>query len=392
MSNIQLSRRNFFKQAASGLAVGTLAGLSPIALSSTNVAVSKASSVMYGPQPGVAKLNANENPYGPSDAAIAAIMQASKNGGAYYAYDAGLTLMDMIAEKYGLARENISLSAGSSGVLSSTALMASKKGAILGPDLFWDTTAKAPERQGSPSMKRLVKTADLSIDLDAFYDAISDDVAMVQVTNPNNPTGTIVDPKKLEAFCIKASKKCLVLVDEAYNELTDNPPAHSMIKLINQGHNVVVARTFSKIYGLAGMRVGYLLSSAENIEQISKFGMGGYSMNQAGLAAAIASFNDEKFLKFSRDKIEQAREMVMAAVKANGLSALPSTTNFIYVNLGTGNAEVFREKMAEQNVLIRGIYQDYNNWSRVSMGAIEHVQQYIDAMPIALEGMYKAAV
>jgi histidinol-phosphate aminotransferase len=215
---------------------------------------------------------------------------------------------------------------------------------------------------------------------------------MVQVTNPNNPTGTTVDPKALEAFCIKASKKCLVLVDEAYNELTDSPEKHSMIHLINKGHNVVVARTFSKIYGLAGLRVGYLLSTPENIDAISRFGMGGYSMNQAGLAAAIASFNDEAFLTYSKEKIIEGRSMVFDAVKANGLTALPSTTSFVFVNLGNGNAEVFRQKMAEQNVMIRGIYQDYTNWSRVSMGRIEDVQKYVNAMPIALEAMYQSVV
>jgi len=108
-------------------------------------------------------------------------------------------------------------------------------------------------------------------------------------------------------------------------------------------------------------------------------------MNQAGLAAAIASYNDEAFLKMSKSKIVEGREMVFDAVKANGLIALPSATNFIFVDLGSANAEIFRQKMAEQNVLVRGIYQDYNNWSRVSMGLISDVQQYVDAMPRALE-------
>lgn len=387
-----LNRRAFLSAAFSGTAVGALATIAPFSLAASAQDSSLIKSVQYGPVPGVAKLNANENPYGPSPAALEAIVKASTQGGAYYANDAGTTLLDMIAEKFSLARENVTLSAGSSGVLSSTAIMAANTGKILGPDLFWDTTARAPERQGHGEILRLPKTVDLSIDLEAFYTAITDDVSMVHVTNPNNPTGTALDPDALRAFCIKASKKCLVLVDEAYNELTDMPEKHSMVSLIKQGHNIVVARTFSKIYGLAGMRVGYLLSSAENIENISKFGIGAYAMNQAGLAAAIASFNDEGFLTYSKNKIIEGREMVMAAVKANGLSALPSTTNFVFVHLGNGNAELFREKMAEQKVLIRGIYRDYTNWSRVSMGRIEDVQKYVDAMPRALEAMHKAVV
>ena len=162
----------------------------------------------------------------------------------------------------------------------------------------------------------------------------------------------------------------MVLVDEAYNELTDDPESNSMVPLIKSGHNVVVARTFSKIYGLAGMRVGYMIAAPETIEKISQFGMGSYGLNQAGIAAAVASYNDEIFLKHSKAKVVEARQMVSEAVAANGLKALPSQTSFMFVDLGDLNAETFRQEMAKENVLIRGIYQDYTNWSRVSMGKI----------------------
>jgi len=311
-------------------------------------------------------------------------MQASAKG-AYYAAEPYKVLVDMIAEKNGLSSSQISLSAGSSGVLSYAANAAATKGLILGPDLFWDTTAKAPQKTGGAKIKRIAKTTDLSIDLDAMYAAIDADVAMVHVTNPNNPTGCLLDAGKLRDFCIKASKKTLVLVDEAYNEVTDMPEKNSMVSLVREGHNVIVAKTFSKIYGLAGMRVGYMMGSEENTANINRFSLGGYAMNQAGLAAAIASYNDEAFLNMSKSKIVEGREMVLDAVKANGLTALPSATNFVFVDLAQGNAEIFRQKMAEQNVLIRGIYQDYNHWSRVSMGLIPDVQKYVNALPRALE-------
>ena len=238
---------------------------------------------------------------------------------------------------------------------------------------------------------RVPNKADLSIDLDAIYNAIDDDIAMVHICNPNNPTGKLLDPKELRKFCIKASKKTLVLVDEAYNELIDDGPKHSMIPLINEGHNIIVARTFSKIYGLAGMRVGYMLGSEENMDFINKYGLGGYSINQAGLAAAIASYNDEAFKDFSRQKVKEGRDIIMDAVKTNGLSALPSTTNFVFVNLGDdGDANAFRKAMEEQDVLIRGQYRTYQQWSRVSTGRIEDVKKYAAAVPKALDEMYKA--
>ena len=321
------SRRLFIGGTVAASAIGA-SGISHLVSAQSVSASASPSSVMYGPKPGVAKLNANENPFGPSPKALDAIAKASAEGGAFYAYPAAMTLLDMIAERYGITRRHISLSAGSSPILSYAALAASKNGKILGPDLFWDTTSKAPEKQGAPEIVRVANTAELDIDLDAMYAAIDDSIGMVHICNPNNPTGKVLDPNKLREFCIKASKKTLVLVDEAYNELIDEPPKHSMIPLVKAGHNVIVARTFSKIYGLAGMRVGYLIASEENTEWINRYGMGGYTLNQAGLAAAIASYNDDAFLTFSKEKIYEGKSMVMDAVKANGLTALPSSTNF----------------------------------------------------------------
>jgi histidinol-phosphate aminotransferase len=341
----------------------------------------------YGPAPGVAKLDANENPYGPSPAAIRAMAEACSMG-AYYAGGCPMParLKDMISERFAIPAAQVSLSSGSSGVLTYFALAKAREGKILGPDLFWDTTTKGALRQGG-EMIRTARTADLGVDLDALYDAITPGVSMVQICNPNNPTGMIVDPAALRAFCIRASKQCTVLIDEAYNEITDDPAANSMAPLIAEGHDVVVARTFSKIYGLAGMRVGYMLASEENTARIARFGMGDYALNQPGVAAAVASFDDGGFVDFSRERILEARALITSAAQANGLSVAPSQTSFVYVNLGPLNADDFKAEMARQNVLIRGVYQDYSGWSRVSCGRLEHVQQYAAALPRALEAL-----
>ncbi|EED33052.1 putative histidinol-phosphate aminotransferase [gamma proteobacterium NOR5-3] len=338
---------------------------------------------LYGPAPGVAKLNANENPYGPSKKALAAIQEASLSG-SYYADQSAMALRAMIAERNGVDPEYVAISSGSSGVLAATAINAAQSGNILGPDLFWDTTSLAVEQQNVAKIVRLPKDAGLEIDLDAMYAAIDDSISMVQVVNPNNPTGLLTDPVALKAFCIKASKKATVLVDEAYNEVTDAPESNTMVSLVRDGHDVIVARTFSKIYGLAGMRIGYIIAAPETIENIGKYGIGSYGLNQAGLAAAIASYEDAEFMDASRAKIREGREMVYSALKENGLTGLPSQTNFIFADLGSINAQTFREAMEKENVLIRGIYRDYTNWSRVSMGRLEHVQMYVDALPKVL--------
>jgi len=384
----QLNRRSFLGSSAA--ITGSLAAVSAFqtpAAAATSASV-VATALSYGPAPGIAKLNANENPYGPSKAALVQMYEASKLG-SYYVGESVETLKAMIAERNNVTPEHIALSSGSSGVLSYLAVAVSQQGKMLGPDLFWDTTAKAGVRQGG-EIKRLPKTDDLGIDLDAMYAAITPDVALAHITNPNNPTGTVLETEELRTFCKTASKKTKVLLDEAYNELTDDPDGNSMVDLINEGYDVLVARTFSKIYGLAGMRVGYMIASPENIELLNRYGLGDYAMNQAGVAAAVASYNDWAFLEVSKSRILEAREMIADGLKANGLSALPSATNFMFVDLGNLDAEIFRQKMAEQNVLIRGIYRDYTNWSRVSMGKIDAVQQYVDALPKALEATQAA--
>ena len=379
MKNLGLSRRSFFA-ASAALSGGALLGTNAVKANTGGYT----SNPLYGPPVGAAKLNANENPYGPSPSAIAAMSEAIGKG-AYYVNSTAETLKEMIAERHGLTKDHIILSSGSSGVLTSLAMMAAEKGNILGSDLFWDTTSRMGTRNSASEIVRLPKTDDIAVDLDAMYFAVDDTIAMAQICNPNNPTGSIVSPQKLKMFCEKTSQATMVLVDEAYNEVTDDPEGNSMVPLVKAGHNVVVARTFSKIYGMAGMRVGYMIAAPETAELISAYGMGSYGLNQAGIAGAVASYNDTKFLAYSKSKIIEAREMISEAVMANGLMALPSQTSFMFVNLGSINAEDFRQGMAKENVLIRGIYQDYTNWSRVSMGKIPDVEQYIAAIPKVLD-------
>jgi len=181
------------------------------------------------------------------------------------------------------------------------------------------------------------------------------------------------------------SKKALVIVDEAYNEITNDPDKNTMIGLVKSGHNVAVSRTFSKIYGLAGLRIGYIISQPEIIQSIIKNGTGHFSISLTGLAGAISSYNDQEFLTYSKSKIIETREMVNEAAVSNGLSTLPSQTNFVFVNIGDLNANEFRDQMKKHGILIQGQYGMFSNWSRVSMGKVEDIQRYIDALPRVLE-------
>ena len=363
-------RRAFLGQAglAAGLGAAPLPGLS-LAAAAPQVEPD------FGPKLGQALLSRNENPYGPAPSALKAIAETAQMG-CYY-NDRGMAkLVAMIAERNGVSPSQVVVGEGSTEVLCAAALGWGRKGAILCPDLFWDTTVNYAERQGIASI-RVPLAADMSVDLSAMAAKLTPGVSLVQICNPNNPTGMLIPAADLRAFTAAAAKKATVLIDEAYNELTDRPDDNSMIDLVKAGADVIVCRTFSKIYGMAGLRVGYAISSEENIKRIRSHQMdpGG---NLAGLAAAIASLNDTAFLSQSRAMVLEGREMIMAAVKQAGLTALPSQTNFVFVKVPDANA--LRDAMATKGIAIRGAYGALNGYSRVSTGKLPDVARYTAAL------------
>lgn len=288
----------------------------------------------------------------------------------------------MIAERWGVGADHILLGDGSTELLSATALAWGRKGAIVVPALTYDSTAVYAERKGA-KLIRVPMRADMAIDLDAVAAAVGPDVSMVHICNPNNPTGMLLEPADLRTFIAKVAPKATVLVDEAYNELTDRPEANSVIDLVKAGQNVIVFRTFSKIFGLAGLRIGYAIASPDHAQMIAD-----YSTNLGGsvpaLAAAIASYNDEPFKRFSKARVVEARQMIVDAATRLNLTVLPSQTNFVYMKVPDANA--LRERMAKRDILIRGAYGKWTEWSRVSAGKIEDVRRYAAVLPEALAG------
>lgn len=355
-----LSRRNFISGIAAGTSLAAGAAVLPLPVRAA-----------FGPAPGVVRLSANENPYGPSPRALEAIAEAAGKG-AYYAGAPYRELTARIAAANGLEPENVVITSGSSSVLQATGRAYSKQGALLLPELTFDGPLRYSERLGA-ELRRVPLAPNMDTDLDAMAAAVDDDVAMVYVCNPNNPTGIAIDPAKLRAFCRSVAPQAPVLVDEAYNELTDVPEEASMADLVREGENVVVTRTFSKIFGLAGLRIGYALAPAEQAEMIRRHTMS--QSNVAGLAAALASYDDEAFLEFSKAKVVEGRQMVMDVFDRHEVPYLPSQTNFVYGDIGR-DADVFQQLMRERNVMIRGIYRDYTTWSRVSMGRIEDLEVF----------------
>lgn len=361
----QMNRRGFLAAGAATAAAGAVGlGAPARGLAGT----------LFGPPPGMIKLSSNENPYGPSPAALEAIAKTAKLG-AYYAWPATRELTERIAAANDLPPECVVVTSGSSSVLQASAKAFSAHGAILLPELTFDSPLQYAQRLGA-ELRRVDLAPDMGIDLPAMKAALHYDVGLVYVCNPNNPTGVTLPPDALRGFCHEVSRIAPVLVDEAYNELTDDPAADSMVGLVREGESVIVTRTFSKIYGLAGLRIGYALAPPALAEVIRRHAMS--ASNALGLAAALASYEDEPFLAYSKSKIREGREMVLDLYQRLEVPALPSQTNFVYADLGR-DADAFRDAMKAHGIMIRGVYRDWRTWSRVSMGRLEDVAQFVRA-------------
>jgi len=335
---------------------------------------------LLGPQPGAAKLSGNENPYGPAPSALKMIEYAARKG-AYYPFQANTILKEMIAERHGLDPAHITPCTGSAEALRALGLLYGRRGPIVAPRLFYDATALYSQRLGLSSITRAPLKADLQIDLPALEAMVTPETGMVQLCNPNNPTGLMADSKSLKNSVKRMAKRAPVVVDEAYIEMSSDEEALTCIDLVKQGHDVIVTRTFSKLYGLAGIRVGYTISSPETAKAIENATMSW--MPGPSLAAAIGCYNDEAFIRYSKSKIFEARDMIESKVDELGLERLPSSTNFVYFKTEKGANSVY-DALIKEDVRIRPQYMDYAEWSRVSAGHLDDVKRFCDALPAAV--------
>jgi len=324
-----------------------------------------------------AKLNANENPFGPSPKALEAFVKQAPKGN-YYSWNILMDFIDKIAEKEGVKKENVMMGPGSSDLLEKTAIVTFVKGGnIVSGDPAYMSLVNVTKAMGG-EWKAVKLLDDYQHDLKKMEEAIDENTKIVYITNPNNPTGTITDADELYKFVERVSEKVLVFVDEAYIELSDKGIDSSMVSLVNKGKNVLVSRTFSKIHGMAGIRVGYMVGLQETLEKIQKITRGGMGITGPSIMAASASMDDADFLEMSKAKIAESREYTFNMLKSKGIDYMPSQTNFIIFPIEM-EGEAFLKKMYEQKVGVRAFNFWDKNWCRVSMGTLDAMKIFTGA-------------
>lgn len=328
--------------------------------------------------PMVAKLNANENPYGPPMTARQAVIDAV-DGGNRYAWKELMALMDKIAEKENVTAKHIMMGPGSSDLLEKVAIGLLKDGGnVVSADPTYMSLIKVAESVGA-TWKAIPCKKDWSHDVDAMEKAIDSETKLVYICNPNNPMGAMTPAKELMAFCSRASEKVPVFVDEAYIELAYGPEAQSMVSLLGQNKNVVIARTFSKIMGMAGLRIGYIAALPSFIDKISDITRGGMGISFTSVNAAIAAMDDTSFQEDTKVKNAAAKEYTMKELKAMGFDPVPSFTNFMIFPI-EWEGKAYLKKMYDQGVGVRAFNIADKDWCRVSMGTMDEMKTFIAAL------------
>ncbi len=325
-----------------------------------------------------ARLMWNENPYGPSKMAAEAFQKEVFNGN-HYSWKSLGELTAKIAKMEGVKPEQVMMGPGSSDLLEKTALVFFQHGGnVVSADPSYMSLVAVAEAAGG-SWKSVKLTSDYQHDLDAMEAEIDADTRLVYITNPNNPTATITDVEKMKDFCRRISKKVPVFIDEAYIELSDGGMANSMAPLVAENENILVSRTFSKIHGMAGLRIGYMIGKAETLEMINQITRGGMGITGPSIAAASASMDDAEFLTGCRTKLVDARKYFTDYLDSRNMNYMPSQTNFVIFPIEVAGDE-FLSKVYEREMAVRAFKFWDQDWCRVSMGKMEEMELFTTAL------------
>ena len=321
-----------------------------------------------------ARLLANENPWGPSKKAVAAIAESASLGNRYV-YNSSQKMVKLVSEKEEVSADSVLLSPGSTDILEKIAFaLLMRGGNVVSADPSYMSLIKTATSIGA-SWKNVPLKEDYSHDLNAMAEAIDEETRLVYICNPNNPTGTLTPISEIKAFCRKVSSKVPVFIDEAYLELLDDPEGHTAVGLVREGYDVIVCRTFSKIHGMAGLRMGYMVAKPERVKSIKSMVRTEMGICVTSLEGAIASMKDVEFQAYTRENNKKNREYVFGELVKAGLDPIPSVTSFILFPIRVPTKELLG-KMLEKGVGIRGFEINDKPFARVSMGTIDEVKLF----------------
>ena len=369
----------------------------------------------WGVDPGEVHIGANENPLGPSPRAVEAVVQSlyKSNRYGFNSFDLAMPLMRQhrigrkwqagMREQQGdffgmLSASPIIISPGSSMILQTllTSQMSQGGHLVESSSAYGHLSMAAGwfQRSGVPvEVTRVPLGPEYRVDLDAIRDAIiPGKTKLVGVTNPNNPTGTIVDAAQLKQFVASVPEDVIVHVDEAYFEFIREPDYPSAISWALDHENVIVTRTFSKIYGLAGMRMGYAVCNPKLTGRLLPFiGFPDLNLSSMSLAGAIAAMDDEDHVRRTKQVTDEGKDYLMKEAEAMGLESVPSHSNFMLINFDKDTKAIV-DALAEKKVFVRypGDAPPLGDWGlptsiRVSIGTAEELEAFVNTLKAVMK-------
>ncbi|WP_313600464.1 pyridoxal phosphate-dependent aminotransferase [Epilithonimonas vandammei] len=366
---MNINRRDWLKTAFLGSAALTLSPLEFLANETPNFNELKNSNETI-------RLCFNENPFGTSPKALEA-MQKSLSLSSRYDFKLADVLCEKIAGNNNVKKENILVSAGSSFLLELiTKYVSLDKGHIIIPDPSFTIFAPIAEFLGMS--KSVIELNDKKkIDLEKMKSSIQKDTKLIYICNPNNPTGDLLSRAEIENFIKSIPDNIIILVDEAYIEFTTQK---SLSDLVDVYKNLIITRTFSKLYGFAGARLGYAIGHPKMIENLKKLqSWSGAEIGVVTMAGAIAAMDDQEFITKVLDNNKKVKDFTISEFNIRGIKTIPSSANFVYFSLENYKSDYFK-KLKEAKILGGKTYEEKGKWTRISLGTIEEMRKYFDVI------------
>jgi len=361
-----MDRRSFLGLTAGAAAVVSLAPIMP--------AIAKGPYTASHPL----LLNSNENALGMSPRAIEAARKALSLGNRYPDEQVEALAADL-ARKEGLSPGNIAISNGSTGIIEAIIHdWADKHATIVAPAITYGQ-AKGLAANWGMAYRAVPMGPDFSMDLVAMEAASLeiDGPVLVYLVSPNNPTGRLAPSDTMAAWVKRAPANVFFLVDEAYHELVADPSYESAASLVKAGYsNLVVTRTFSKIYAMAGMRVGYGMGHIQLMDEIRRY-YTSWNVNVVGAVTAAEALGDDAFFKISFEENQAAKLMVYQAMDKLGLACIPSQGNFILHEIGM-DLKAYQHAMRERHILVGRDMGTGQRWNRLSMGTVDEMAYFLE--------------
>ncbi len=322
-------------------------------------------------------LHWNENPYGPPPAAREAIAGTLQQTCRYLSPDDEDALIALLAGREGVTPQQIVTGTGSGELLRAMGLMVGRQGGeIVTADPTYDELVEYGRQTGA-KIVTVPLDKNLRQDLDAMAQVVTDKTRLVYLCNPHNPSGTGLNAGRIASFIESLPPQVIVVVDEAYIEFANGPGMRSLAPLVRTGANLVVLRTFSKLYGMAGLRFGYAIAPKALAEAFGPLRM--TWSNVFAAPAVRAALGDVEFVSSTRRRVQASRLAITGELARLGLRYAEPQGNFVFFDTGMPHAR-FAAKMKEQHVIVGRKFAPYENWCRITIGTEPEVDWFLQSL------------